>query len=334
MTYFITHTIEPWMPLGALKAKSDYAQIAQTQGWTILPIARYNDVRFDDETRQNHIKNWLNTVKADDTVIHQFPSYMSCHFEQQWVQEINKRSARSIVLIHDIEPLRLVKTDAWELSVLKQYNTIIVHSEAMANALRRMSVNSTFIIQPLFDYLGEVHNLASYSHLINFAGTFQKSPWLKDYDGPQINLFGSVPKKWRDFVFPNQVSYHGNFDPDDILNQLTSGFGLIWDNDFEDKTYQSYTKYNAPHKASLYLRAGLPLIAWQQSALAAIIKQYDIGLTINKLTDLKKIDDISLDQYHTWQKNIYPIASQLAQGFFTKQTLMMIQNKSFNQKFD
>lgn len=334
MTYFITHTIEPWMPLGALKAKSDYAQIAQTQGWTILPIARYNDVLFDDETRQNHIKNWLNTVKADDTVIHQFPSYMSCHFEQQWVQEINKRSARSIVLIHDIEPLRLVKTDAWELSVLKQYNTIIVHSEAMANALRRMSVNSTFIIQPLFDYLGEVHNLASYSHLINFAGTFQKSPWLKDYDGPEINLFGSVPKKWRDFVFPNQVSYHGNFDPGDILNQLTSGFGLIWDNDFEDKTYQSYTKYNAPHKASLYLRAGLPLIAWQQSALAAIIKQYDIGLTINKLTDLKKIDDISLDQYHTWQKNIYPIASQLAQGFFTKQTLMMIQNKSFNQKFD
>jgi len=334
MTYFITHTIEPWMPLGALKAKADYAQIAQAKGWTIVPIARYNDVRFDDETRQNHIKNWLNTVKADDTVIHQFPSYMSCHFEQQWVQEINKRSARSIVLIHDIEPLRLVKTDAWELSVLKQYNTIIVHSEAMANALRRMSVNSTFIIQPLFDYLGEVHNLASYSHLINFAGTFQKSPWLKDYDGPEINLFGSVPKKWRDFVFPNQVSYHGNFDPDDILNQLTSGFGLIWDNDFEDKTYQSYTKYNAPHKASLYLRAGLPLIAWQQSALAAIIKQYDIGLTINKLTDLKKIDDISLDQYHTWQKNIYPIASQLAQGFFTKQTLMMIQNKSFNQKFD
>ncbi|MCT4412100.1 sugar transferase [Leuconostoc pseudomesenteroides] len=334
MTYFITHTIEPWMPLGALKAKADYAQIAQAQGWTIVPIARYNDVRFDDETRQNHIKNWLNTVKADDTVIHQFPSYMSCHFEQQWVQEINKRSARSIVLIHDIEPLRLVKTDAWELSVLKQYNTIIVHSEAMANALKHMGVNSTFIIQPLFDYLGEVHNLASYSHLINFAGTFQKSPWLKDYDGPEINLFGSVPKKWRDFVFPNQVSYQGNFDPDDILNQLTSGFGLIWDNDFEDKAYQSYTKYNAPHKASLYLRPGLPLIAWQQSALAAIIKQYDIGLTINKLTDLKKIDDISLDQYQTWQKNIYPIASQLAQGFFTKQTLMTIQNKSFNQKFD
>ncbi|MFT8756416.1 sugar transferase [Leuconostoc pseudomesenteroides] len=334
MTYFITHTIEPWMPLGALKAKADYAQIAQAQRWTIVPIARYNDVRFDDETRQNHIKNWLNTVKADDTMIHQFPSYMSCHFEQQWVQEINKRSARSIVLIHDIEPLRLVKTDAWELSVLKQYNTIIVHSEAMANTLKRMGVNSTFIIQPLFDYLGEVHNLASYSHLINFAGTFQKSPWLKDYDGPEINLFGSVPKKWRDFVFPNQVSYQGNFDPDDILNQLTSGFGLIWDNDFEDKTYQSYTKYNAPHKASLYLRAGLPLIAWQQSALAAIIKQYDIGLTINKLTDLKKIDDISLDQYQTWQKNIYPIASQLAQGFFTKQTLMTIQNKSFNQKFD
>lgn len=43
MTNFITHTIEPWMPPGALKAKADYASIAAATGWKILPLERYND---------------------------------------------------------------------------------------------------------------------------------------------------------------------------------------------------------------------------------------------------------------------------------------------------
>ena len=45
MSNFITHTIEPWMPPGALKAKADYAHIADQSGWTVLPLARYNDAR-------------------------------------------------------------------------------------------------------------------------------------------------------------------------------------------------------------------------------------------------------------------------------------------------
>ncbi|HAV51731.1 MAG TPA: beta-1,6-galactofuranosyltransferase, partial [Leuconostoc mesenteroides] len=61
------------MPPGALKAKADYASIAAATGWKILPLERYNDGRFDSETRQQKIRSWLNMVNPGDQVIHQFP---------------------------------------------------------------------------------------------------------------------------------------------------------------------------------------------------------------------------------------------------------------------
>ncbi|ADG40624.1 MULTISPECIES: sugar transferase [Leuconostoc] len=322
MTHFITHTIEPWMPLGALKAKSDYADIAVASGWTSLPIYRYNDARYSDDTRMTHLNEWLTPVKSNDLVLHQFPTYMSADLENAFVTKLNQNKIRSAVLIHDIEPLRLNKTSTWEFDVLNRYDTIIVHSEAMKKRLQAAGITSQFIIQSFFDYLSHPVPVAQFSHRINFAGTFQKSPWLQTYTGPQLTLFGSKPKKWQHINLPTTIDYQGNFDPDRIVSHLYDGFGLIWDNDFDDKTYQTYTKYNAPHKASLYLRAGLPLIAWSQSALGQLIVTSHIGLVIDNLDDLsvalKKVDR---QQYLLWQTNIKKISENLRLGMYTRQTL-------------
>lgn len=321
MTNFITHTIEPWMPPGALKAKADYASIAAATGWKILPLERYNDGRFDSETRQQKIRSWLNMVNPGDQVIHQFPTYMSADFELELITALSKHQAQNALLIHDIEPLRLIKTAPWEINVLNNYDTIIVHSQAMYDELKKLGVHVPAIIQPFFDYLGDVTKKATFSHKINFAGTFQKSPWLKHYNGPKMDLFGSRPKRWADVTFPSNINYRENFDPISILDAFHDGFGLLWDSDFEDKTYQTYTRFNAPHKASLYLRAGLPLIAWNQSAIGHLILQYNLGFVTDSLSELERISSISEKQYANWQKNIIPLAKQLENGYFTQQTL-------------
>lgn len=322
MTNFITHTIEPWMPPGALKAKADYATIAQETGWTLLPLHRYNDARFDADTLIAHINDWLAPVQANDLVVHQFPTYMSAQFEQKFVATLQARHIHCALVIHDIEPLRLNKTDPWEYDVLNQYETIIVHSAAMGQRLRAFGITSKLIIQPFFDYLGERVSPATFSLQVNFAGTFQKSPWLQTYKDTPIMLFGSLPKKWQTLDLPENIAYQGNFDPDIILSHLTAGFGLIWDNDFEDKTYQTYTKYNAPHKASLYLIAGLPLIAWSESAIGQLVIKHNIGLTINDLSELRhRLNHITPAQYATWQTNSANIAENIRQGAYTKASL-------------
>lgn len=328
MTHFITHTIEPWMPLGALKAKSDYAKIAVSDGWTRLPIQRYNDTRYSAKVRLDHINDWLTPVKSTDIVLHQFPTYMSADFEYDFVTMLQQKGIQSAVLIHDIEPLRLLKTDVWEFDVLNQYDTIIVHSKAMQARLEVAGITSRFIIQPLFDYLSATVPTAQFSHRVNFAGTFQKSPWLKTYTGPRLTLFGSKPKKWQHVSLPDTIDYQGNLDPDQIVSYLHDGFGLVWDNDFDDKTYQNYTKYNAPHKASLYLRAGLPLIAWSHSALGQLIMAKHIGFVIDDLDDLSnQLKQIDRQQYLIWQKNSHNISNHLRLGTYTRQTLTQLTSK-------
>ncbi|CAM3030509.1 sugar transferase [Leuconostoc gasicomitatum] len=325
MTYHITHTIEPWMPAGALKAKSDYAIIAVALGWHKLPLMRYNDARFSNETRLQKISEWLTDVKPKDLVLHQFPTYMSAEFERQFVHTLKHLNVCRAIVIHDIEPLRLVKQDAWEYQILNQYDFIIVHSKDMKNQLQANGVKAAFIVQPLFDYLSQPRPTALFSRNINFAGTFQKSPWLQNYTGPNLTLFGSKPKKWQNIDFSTHINYQGNFDPEEIVNHLTDGYGLIWDSDFDDKTYQTYTRYNTPHKASLYLRAGLPLIAWSQSAIGQFIVNHKLGFVINNLTDLNlKLHAINEAQYQLWQTNIQIIADHVGRGDYTKNTLLRL----------
>ncbi len=47
-----------------------------------------------------------------------------------------------------------------------------------------------------------------------------------------------------------------------------------------------YLKYNNPHKTSLYIRCHLPVIIWNQAALAPFARQQGIGLCVDSLRDI------------------------------------------------
>ena len=57
-------------------------------------------------------------------------------------------------------------------------------------------------------------------------------------------------------------------------------------------------RYNNPHKTSLYLSSGIPVITWSQAAIADFIKQHNVGIVID---DLNRIDEVlanvTKDQY-------------------------------------
>ncbi|WP_061993172.1 beta-1,6-galactofuranosyltransferase, partial [Fructobacillus ficulneus] len=217
--------------------------------------------------------------------------------------------------VHDFEPFRVNKTNPTEFTLADNADLIVSHSNKMTQAFVNRGIQTPTVVQPLFDYLGPNPPLANYSQQINFAGTFQKSPWLHDYQGPALTLFGARPKKWQEWVVPPTINWQGNLDPDEITAVFKTGFGLIWDSDFDDKSYQSYTKLNAPHKASLYLKAGLPLIAWDQSHIGRLIQAHNLGFTISSLADLDSIlSQVTVDQYQDWQKNLVPWRDKVATG--------------------
>ncbi|MBS9336366.1 sugar transferase [Fructobacillus papyrifericola] len=321
--HYLTQTIEPWMPAGALKAKADVANIAQGAGWQRLPIERYNDVRFPAALRQEKINYFLTGIGLGDVLVHQFPTYMSKDFEKEFQAAVQSRGAKYVLFIHDFEPLRLQRDDTWEWALAEQADLIVVHSDAMAAALQKEGVQTPTITLGLFDYLGPAPtSLPTFSTVLNYAGTWQKAPWLKSYQGPALKLFGSRPKRWQEVTLPASVDWVGAFSPEDIPLAFQSGFGLLWDSDYEEKLFQSYTKVNAPHKASLYLKAGLPLIVWSKSYLADLVRTEEIGLTIDNLADLnEKLATLTKSEYETYQKNLLVLKDRVESGFYTRTAL-------------
>ena len=184
---YMTHTIEPWMPVGATKPKDDIAKIAVRQGWQELAI--------DRAMQDTDATNLTVGLTASDLVVHQFPSYLPLAFEENFQQAVQATGTKFIILIHDFEPLRLSERQDSdrESALLERADGLVVHTDEMANAL---SIPVPTFILGLFDYLTDspIPDRKLTSDLL-FAGTLTKAPWLKTFPLP-IQVFGNLPRKW------------------------------------------------------------------------------------------------------------------------------------------
>ena len=96
-------------------------------------------------------------------------------------------------------------------------------------------------------------------------------------DSQKFNLYGVGYEKQN----KNNICYHGSFDPDELPFVLEGSFGLVWDGDSAETcsgVYGQYLKVNNPHKCSLYLATGLPVIVWKESTVARIVKKQSLVL--------------------------------------------------------
>lgn len=106
---------------------------------------------------------------------------------------------------------------------------------------------------------------------------------------------------------------------------LNQSFGLIWDGpsiETCEGTYGSYLKFNNPHKTSLYISSGLPVVIWRQAALADFVLQNKIGIVIDNLNQLDSaLDSVSQQKYKEIKSNTLVIAERLRTGYYTKKAV-------------
>lgn len=114
-----------------------------------------------------------------------------------------------------------------------------------------------------------------------------------------------------------QYIYNGSFDPDELIEHINGTYGLVWDgNSGYDCTgnYGCYLRYNNPHKASLYIAAGLPIVVWSKSALAELVKEKGLGVCIDSLRELSALPCPSSDLYITMKENVDMLGKQIREG--------------------
>ena len=99
---------------------------------------------------------------------------------------------------------------------------------------------------------------------------------------------------------------------------IDGSWGLVWDGDSIDTCsglLGKYLRYNAPHKCSLYIAAHLPLIVWEESAMAPFVRENGIGICVKSIGEIKdRISKISDDEYTEMQRKLEILSKRLDSG--------------------
>lgn len=274
---------------------------------------------------------WTFFYAKKHKLIMQYPFYCNFILKSILVRCLKRNS--TCLIVHDVDSLRNFGKDTkeQEVKLFNQCNKLIVHNGKMINALIKLGVKTEMINLQLFDYLRE--NTISKKHelgnTIAFAGNLAKSKFLRnDLDslGLRFNLYG--PNFDEDKIKSKCVKYNGSFSPNDIPEELDGSFGLIWDGDSLDtcsSEYGEYMRYNNPHKLSLYISAGIPVIVWKDSAVADFVIQEKIGFVVSDLSNINTvISNMDSNEYREYLLKISDLQQKVIKGEYLKKSLSLL----------
>ena len=324
MKYFLKETYAKANHAGP-KARMDAEKIMLDSGYLEYVLT---------ESQKN------NNLNQNDIVILQFPLLWQSLKKQIRMRFLKKRNFKAYLFIHDIESLRNKKIKSFSdfkysiiyflqnKTVLERVDGIIAHNDKMKSELVKMGISKEKIVPlEIFDYLipnfNEDKNYDKDKILL--AGNFdiRKTRYARELpEKPEFKIYGI---NFEAENLPNNVHYKGAFTPDELPNHLQGGFGLVWDGDSAHTCsgmYGEYLKINNPHKASLYLASGFPIIVWKQSALADFVRNNNCGILVNSLFEIAEtLKSISEGEYQELIKNSKRIGKKIRQGHYLKTAL-------------
>lgn len=295
---------------------------------TILKSSKY--VSLDIYPRWYHyilsiIKVWF-VIKRKDHVLMQWPFYKISI--KPLLKILFYKKVNLTLLLHDVNSYRNVDSSMGEDLVTKYADKIIVHTDSMKDYFVRKGIPaSKLTVLTSFDYLTDDEiPIRSYSNVIVYAGNLQKSEFLQkipcDNLGLVFNCYGLYGE-----MLPKHLSYQGVFSPENV-SVLSGSWGLVWDGDSIDTcngVIGRYLKINSPHKISLYIVSGLPVIVWQKSGLANYVKENNLGIVVESLTNIKDtISKISPDEYNGMVKAVIKEAGSLRNGMHLKKAMGIV----------
>lgn len=297
------------------KAKTDIEDTMKTLGFKNVGLPR--------TTSNNKILHFLLTlmgvliapffIKQGDNLVLQYPlkkyfTFVCCI--------AHLRGANVIVIIHDLGSFRRkALTPEKEIRRLNHANYIIAHNDSMKEWLEAHNCKAKVGTLGLFDYLSDNNTPDTDTHqppyTIVYAGALnpRKNTFLYEW-GEHINSF-SVRLYGNGFDKSaakggDRFETMGFVKSDELIATVKGDFGLVWDGASLDGCtgdFGVYLKVNNPHKTSLYLRCGLPVIIWKEAALADYVKKNGVGLCVESLKELDVLlANLTQEQYDEMKK--------------------------------
>lgn len=324
------------------KAPNDIYEICEKLGWKDYGIINPREEKNIFLFFRNHLrlKKQFNEIQGKNAnyILYQSPMFGS-FYNKYILSNLSKCGVKVVTLIHDIDGLRFFaslneKKKKREFDVYNHSDYIICHNDKMKAYLVEKGINEHKIVSlECFDYL--CSNLCKNKQIrynsIAIAGNLNPIKcgyiykMIEANQNLHIDLYGVG---YESNEKNDNVEYHGSFLPEELPNEIDSMFGLVWDGGEISSCvgeYGNYLRYNNPHKLSLYMASGIPVIVWNQSAIADFVEKYHVGIKVNNLNNIKdKINTISVDQYNEMKNNVEKIQQKVIHGEFFKTAINTI----------
>lgn len=326
-----------------VKARDDITRILCHMGMKRISLT---EIQRDDPNPvtkvMNHVKiaaRWRRAfaeLTEGDVLYVQFPPILHTVFYVNCINSLKKRGVRVILLIHDLEILRWkkkknikpaekIRFDIEEISVLRAADGIIAHNEKMKQLLTDLGISQDKIVSlGIFDYLipgysrkEKTKPMGNLSGPVIIAGNLARHKAGYVYNLPddiRFELFGTR----YDGEDRDNITYRGQVDPGELPFLLDGSFGLVWDGESTDTcsgVYGEYLAYNNPHKTSLYLASGMPVIIWENAALADFVKENRCGITVSSLSEIgSRLAAMTEEEYRELRDGAMRVGSRLRRG--------------------
>lgn len=270
-------------------------------------------------------------------LIYQHPMYGKPVVRRMLPRLKRKLDLRLIAVIHDLESLRggiagVVKQRrhedrAMDQELLREMDAIICHNSHMRDYLVEQGFDPERITElGIFDYLsdcereqGEKGETPSIAVAGNLAST--KCAYIYDiFSGGanrdlKVHLYGGNFDAEK--AAPG-MEYHGSFRPEALPAALEGDFGLVWDGPTAETcagNTGAYLRYNNPHKTSLYLSSNMPVVVWQEAAIADFVHENGVGVAVENLWQLSDaIRAVTPEAYREMCRNAARVGAALRRG--------------------
>ncbi len=296
------------------KARRDVRRFAAEAGYAPAKVIA-KDTAGGNRWQQlclgvNMLRDWTRlffSLNWEDLLLVQYPVFpvKGAGLARFMLHMVRWKGARTAAIVHDLDSLRLLNGDAarWSDQVLlPAFDRLIVHTERMRDYLVAQGIPAEkMTVLGQFDYdTPALMPERKKTMEVCFAGNLRKdkAAWL--YALPRTKLTWHLwGEGWKGKKNRTDFVLHGTAKPEALPGLLEGSFGVVWDGPSVAScrgAYGAYMMLNAPHKLSLYLAAGMPVVVWSGSAQADWVRETGVGLALDHLTDLPHVMAALSDQ--------------------------------------
>jgi hypothetical protein len=315
------------------KAPADIRRVCLDLGFAPVDLPVVPVARFDRRNLKRYLLGPLKllrliaSARATDIVLVQHP--IVGRLEKRLIPRLCRR-CRTIALIHDLDIIRNQENLEYDdLTFLSHFDVIISQNGKMLEYVAEKIPRAQNVSIDLFDYLTTRDAQVTWSaapERLYIIGNLNpdKAGYLYAIQGVKLPIWAYGPN-CETQKLPAGVAWKGVLDMHNPAFGAVDGFGVVWDGlsaDGLEGVWGRYLLYNTPHKLSMYMMLGMPVIVPSESAVARFVVDSGIGFAVESLAEADDlVSSLSADAWARLRQNVLAARRGIMGGGYTRQAL-------------